>query len=294
MTTTTTDHESKMVEGNEDIDATFKGLMEDTFGPSGEASDDRIQRGISHANALSEVSAANVEWLCEVSHSLIPDRMEQPRLCFKCGKPEPGSTCGQCGVARYCDRQCQIADWSAKKGAWGGHKTHCGGYKALGMNQELAVSRQHEVVETLLAKARLYLCPFALCHGSGGGKGKPRGLAFLQVGCSLATLALPAPRDCSGKLLNADERTILVHFVSVEEFEAEVAATDPRISELRQSVSSAVASHDDREQIVVLVRASCGFTALLKQPIVPAWNVTCALAQEYTEQECLQINLDDI
>lgn len=138
------------------------------------------------------------------------------------------------------------------------------------------------------------VCPFALCHGSGGFPGRPRGLAFVQLGCSLAAIALPAPRDCSGRPLQPDEREVLLLFVSLEEFENAIAPTDPKLSALQPAVASAVAAHDDKQSVVVLVRASCGYTALLLHPLVPAWNVAKTLAEEYKDRETLQLKFDDL
>ncbi|KOO23076.1 hypothetical protein Ctob_008945 [Chrysochromulina tobinii] len=46
------------------------------------------------------------------------------------------------------------------------------------------------------------------------------------------------------------------------------------------------------EDLAFETASPCGFTALLLQPMVPAWNVARTLASEYERQECLQINLD--
>lgn len=276
-------------------DPTMKKLMEDAFGPPSSETGDRVARGMETLSVLSsEESASAIKWLEESAEGLLADQLQEPRLCFHCGASPAASSCSRCGVAAYCGKDCQTADWGSKRGRWGGHKASCAKYKCLGKGQILSPSGRREATEAVLARLRLYLCPFALCHGSGGEEGKkPRGLVFLQFGCSLSALALPAPRDCSGRTLSSDERGAMLHFVSLEEFENEVAPSDAKIGALSAAVASAVAAHDDKAQVVVLARAACGYTALLLQPLVPAWNVAVALAREYVEQDCLQINLDD-
>ena len=55
--------------------------------------------------------------------------------------------------------------------------------------------------------------------------------------------------------------------------------------------------HDDEaaseDEVVVLVRAHCGTTVLVVQPLVPERKVCLQLATEYETQEALQIDLDD-
>ena len=273
------------------IDPTLKGLMEDAFGPASDATrGDRMERGLEAAAGLADPERHVVQWLDEIADSHTADKLSDPRLCFFCGAEAPRSLCSRCGVASYCNKACQSSDWG-KQGRWGGHKTLCAQYQQLGKAQALAPDGRRAVLEAALARLRLYVCPFALCHGSGGESGKPRGCVFVQLGCSLATLALPAPRDCSGRVLAADERAALIHFISGGELE-EVCQTDVRIAALKERIDTAIRSHDDRQYVCVLARAACGFTGLLLQPMVPAWNVARTLASEYERQECLQINLD--
>jgi len=273
------------------IDPTLKGLMEDAFGPASDGSrGDRMERGLEAAAGLADPERHVVQWLDEIADNPTADKLSDPRLCFCCGAEAPRSHCSRCGVASYCNKACQSSDWG-NQGRWGGHKTLCSQYQQLGKAQAIAPDRRRAVLEATLARLRLYVCPFALCHGSGGESGKPRGCVFVQLGCSLATLALPAPRDCSGRVLAADERAALIHFISGAELD-EVCQTDVRIAALKERIDTAIRSHDDRQYVCVLARAACGFTALLLQPMVPAWNVARTLASEYERQECLQINLD--
>lgn len=56
------------------------------------------------------------------------------------------------------------------------------------------------VVARVLGKVRLYLCPFAVCHGETQG----RGFVFVQVKETMATLVLVLTMTHSGVLLRGD------------------------------------------------------------------------------------------
>jgi len=274
-------------------DPTIKALMEESFGPSEGApmSADRIERGLDKMAALS-TGEAGLEFLEENATGLAPSELDT-RLCFRCGTTAPASSCARCGVAGYCSRECQTQDWG-KSGAWGGHKKQCAGYKVLGRSQVVAVEIGREVISAKLTAMRLYICPFAVYHGSGYGSGAPRGFLFVQFSCSLAELALPVPRDCAGRSLEQGERAALVHFVR-EEFDEEISGSDDRLASMRTALVGAVESHDDHQKCVVLTRTRCGYTAVLLQQLVPEWRIARALADDCAGHDgALQIDLDDL
>ena len=309
-------------EGDQPLDPTMKALMEDAFGPSDtavkepeQAEEDKLAKGLEAVATLSAPDVVAIRWLHE-GGICQPPPLKEPRLCFACGKPSPGAGCGKCNVAAYCGRECQTADWG-KRGAFGGHKLHCAMYKALGKLQQLEdPTFRRATLEALLARIRLYMCPFVLCKlGAADGvknKGKSknkqaaaaaaaapksptkRGFAFVQLGCTLAELALPCPRSCSGHNLAAGDRSILLHFVTLPEFEQEIVASDPdAFDAARAPLASAVASHDEKQELVVLIRTACGLVYVATHPLVPEWRVAVTMASEYEAQEALQLDLDD-
>ena len=299
------------MDDSDDIDPTLKKLMEDNFGPPADAGatqeEDRIAKGLETVQELSDPAATSpIKWLHEGGESLAPP-LEEPRKCFTCSKPNPSSSCAKCGVASYCSRECQVSDWG-KKGEFGGHKACCAAYKVLGRDQKVAAepAARRAVIEAFLARVRLYLCPFVLCKSgaasSVGGKKKgakkpavaSRGFAFVQCGCSLAQLALPAPRDCAGYRLPPGERGCLLHYVTLAEFEADIVGSDPSFELAREPLASAVAQHDERQEIAVLVRTACGLVFVALHPLVPEWRVAVTMAAEYEAQDALQLDLDDI
>lgn len=279
------------------LDPTLKALMEESFGPSAEEqqqSTDRVERGLDKIAALS-MSDAGIQFCQEVADSLAPSALQDVRQCFRCAAPSPRASCSKCGVASYCGRECQTKDWGGKTGAWGGHKTQCAAYKALGRAQEVAPADRCAVIEAKLVAMRLYLCPFAICHGSAMGTGAPRGFAFVQFGCSLAQLALPVPQDCAGRPLDPGERSALVQFVTLAEFDADIVQSDSRLGAVQEKLHAAVDGHDDHKHCVVLVRSSCGFTAVVLQLLVPDWRVSRTLAEDCAGKEgAMQIDLDDL
>ncbi len=282
-----------------EVDATMASLMAETFGPAdgdaqAETGKGRVERGLDQIAEMTDpASQGLVEWLLSSDDALDPCGYDaDAKVCFRCGAPSPKSNCARCGVAGYCDRDCQTADWG-KKGAFGGHKVLCAGYKSLGKAQCVPPAARRAAVESILAQIRLYLCPFALYHGSGGGEGKERGFCFVQSPCSLAQLALPAPRDCAGRPLE-EGRSVILHFVTLSEFETEIAPRDAALTaRVGEPLTEAVARHDDRSQVAVLLRTGCGYVGVAIVPLVPEWRVCKALAADYEQHSALQLNIDD-
>ena len=54
-----------------------------------------------------------------------------------------------------------------------------------------------------------------------------------------------------------------------------------------------MASHDDKLELVVLIRTACGLVVVATHPLVPEWRVAVTMAAEYESQEALQLDLDD-
>ena len=67
------------------------------------------------------------------------------RFCRVCNDPGP-IRCAICGVARYCSRECQIADWDV-------HKTQCEDLKASGPWSFSGIGTEpidHEALENVM------------------------------------------------------------------------------------------------------------------------------------------------
>jgi hypothetical protein len=282
-------------------DPTLKALMEESFGPPGNApaDSDRIARGLDQVDRLSSVEGspdepAVAEWLFESSQAVRPSDLGE-RRCFACSATVPTAWCGRCGVAGYCNKACQTADWG-KRGAWGGHKGLCDAYKALGKSQAVANGAAGSVLARWLAKLRLYLCPFAVCHGAGACDGSERGFVFLNLGCSVSALALPAPRDCAGRRLEPSERSAMLTFLTLDLFDCTWALKHEALRDkaLHTALKEALAGDDSREHVIVLLVTACGHLAVARVPMVPAFPIARQLASEYADQQALHFDLDEI
>ena len=62
---------------------------------------------------------------------------------------------------------------------------------------------------------------------------------------------------------------------------------------IRSSLEAAVGSYDQKKEMVELVRARCGYMAVVVLPLVPELAVCRQLGVEYREKDALQLNLDE-
>ena len=62
---------------------------------------------------------------------------------------------------------------------------------------------------------------------------------------------------------------------------------------IRSPLETAVNSYDRKKEMVVLVRARCGYMAVVVLPLVPELAVCRQLGVEYREKDALQLNLDE-
>src|SRR6056300_548476 len=69
----------------------------------------------------------SVEWIQTLDLAYDSPAPPAP-VCFSCGKLSPSFKCQKCGIASYCNRDCQISDW--KKGR---HKHACASYSRLSL-----------------------------------------------------------------------------------------------------------------------------------------------------------------
>ena len=279
-----------MADDDEPQDAMLQGLMEQTFGPKdGADSGERMQRGLEEMARLSVALPDFVRrWLHDTPPAGAPPANTE-RLCFRCGAGGAAATCAKCSVACYCSRECQKADWG-KGGAFGGHKSLCERYKWLGREQRVPPEEHRTILTELITRTKLYVCPFFVHHAERSAPGS--GFGFVQSECTLAELALPAPRDVWGRPL-AQPRSLVIMWMSLEEFPEYVAETgDTRAPPAELLATAAAARAED--ELLLLVRTSCGACAALVVPVVPELRVCRTLATEYAGKPVLQLDLDDL
>lgn len=212
-------------------------------------------------------------------------------FCFKCGKSGATAKCAKCSTVSYCSRDCQLADW--KKGSGGGHKYCCAAYNRVGPTMTLTGAEdQCTAREAVLTRIRFYACSYAVHKAHNLGKG----FLFLQSPSTLAALSLPIPKLPNGKMMD-DIRSVLLHYLTMGEFDQEVCRDDFEMTSLRTTLTKAVEEYDENEEMVVLMRFRCGHVAVGVAPLVPDYRVCKSLGKEYFGEGmegALQLNLDDV
>eukprot|EP00934_Nitzschia_sp_Nitz4_P007796 Nitzschia sp. Nitz4//scaffold8_size234185//8141//9175//NITZ4_001228-RA/size234185-processed-gene-0.250-mRNA-1//1//CDS//3329559719//7786//frame0 len=214
---------------------------------------------------------------------------EPPIRCFGCGKPsadlnvEKLSKCSKCKVASYCSRDCQVQDWKQ-----GRHKVACASYSRLA---QMSLDPTKEAVRNeIFARVRFYACPYAVHKASKLG----RGFLFLQSDTTLADLSISIPKDRFG--FSLDNRSILMHFLTLGEYDTEVCRDDFEMAVMRPELNAMVDEYDEQKEVVLLTRFRCGHVAVGKAVLVPDYGICRKLGEDYysnNEAGAVQLTLDD-
>jgi hypothetical protein len=213
--------------------------------------------------------------------------------CRKAGSPDGPSSLRQCARCRsvwYCSKECQASDWKGR------HKRACDSYRALTVDEggylALRNGADRDAIRTgVFVKIRLYACPYAVHQSRTLG----RGLLFVQCTVTLATMSLGIPVSMSGEPLK-ERRSLLVHFLTLGEFDVEVCREDFELATLRPQLSDAIERYDPDKEVVLLLRFRCGHLAVGIASLVPEHSVCVRLGQEYFGvhgTDPLQLDVDD-
>mmetsp|Transcript_22373 Transcript_22373/g.47025 ORF Transcript_22373/g.47025 Transcript_22373/m.47025 type:complete len:252 (+) Transcript_22373:141-896(+) len=211
-------------------------------------------------------------------------------VCFSCGSQPssesstPLSKCAKCGVAAYCSRECQKEDWKR-----GRHKMACPSYARVAQTP-ISDATKKAIRNELFARIRFYVCPYAVFRTAELG----RGFLFLQSDKSLQDLSTYIPKDRTGRIIT---RSVLLHFLTLGEFDSEVCKDDFELALLRTPLKETIDSYDTEKEVVVLCRFRCGNMALGKAVLVPDYKICEQLAKDYyvgNNAGALQLNLDDM
>lgn len=62
---------------------------------------------------------------------------------------------------------------------------------------------------------------------------------------------------------------------------------------IRSPLEAAVEASNPKKEVVVLMKARCGYMAVAVLPLVPEFPVCRQLGVEYVGKDALQLNLDD-
>ena len=207
-------------------------------------------------------------------------------VCFSCGKSSPSSKCAKCGMA-YCSRECQIEDWKQ-----GRHKHACASYARLPLlvAKETMENTRRTVCNEIFGRIRFYVCPYAVFKTLELGKG----FIYLQSNSTLLQLSLSIPKDITGRSM---ERSILMHFLTMGEFDADVISDDFEMAAIRTKLQELVNTYKSEKEVVILLKFRCGHVSLGKGVLVPDYQICKRLGVDYYAENtagAVQLNLDDL
>jgi len=166
-------------------------------------------------------------------------------------------------------------------------------YARVGVNMSIENDDDKAAArKDIFQRIRFYACPYAV-HKEGI---LGRGFLFIQSDCTLAELSLPLPKSSTGRQMNK-MRAVLLHYLTVGEYDSEVCRDDFELAAVRSKLQEAVNAYDVRTNVVLLMRFRCGNVALGVAPLVPDYAICKSLGKEYFENStagALQLNLDDM
>ena len=145
--------------------------------------------------------------------------------------------------------------------------------------------------DSVLNRIRYYSCPYAVHKAQSLG----RGFLFIQSTQTLATMALAKPKDSYGRPTTT--RSLLIHFLTVGEFDSEVCRDDFELATVRTKLLEAVENYNEQKEMVVLTRFRCGQVALGLAPLVPDFAQCKQLGQmQFSEitAGALELQIDDM
>jgi len=234
-------------------------------------------------NPLSNVPSS-VAWIKEIELGY-KESAPLSIVCFSCGEcSKKLSKCSKCNVAAYCSRDCQLSDW--KKGR---HKMACPSYARVAQTPMRDETKQ-EIRNGLFQRIRFYVCPYAVFRTAELG----RGFLFLQTDITLRDLSPYIPKNCTG---HSVKRSVLLHYLTLGEFDSEVCKEDFELALMRTPLKNAIDSYVTEKELIILCRFRCGNMALGKAVLVPDYNVCKKLGKDYYAENpagAVQLNLDDL
>jgi hypothetical protein len=155
----------------------------------------------------------------------------------------------------------------------------------------VCASTRMAIRNELFNRMRFYVCPYAVYRSLDLG----RGFLFVQTDRTLVQLSPYLPKDCTGRMVT---RSVLIHYLTMGEFDSEVCRDDFELAFVRTKLLQALDACDSEREIVLLFRFRCGHLALGKAVLVPDYSICKRLGQDYyadnSSSGALQLNLDDM
>jgi hypothetical protein len=93
-----------------------------------------------------------------------------------------------------------------------------------------------------------------------------------------------------------DVRSVLIHYLTMGEYDTEVCRDDFELAAVRSTLLEAVDSYDPQTSVVLLMRFRCGHVAIGISPLVPDFSICKSLGKDYYDDNstgALQLNLDN-
>ena len=232
------------------------------------------------------------------------------RRCFYCQReastadsdpsPEKLLQCSKCRVAWYCQKECQVQDWKKR------HKKCCDSFGRVGSHMNFSSSgslfssstdpytvdqKKETARRDVFQRIRFYACAYAVHQSTHLGQG----FLFIQSNQTLAAISLALPLDVYGyqPIVN---RGVLLHYLTLGEYDAEVCRDDFEMATIRSQLQTALQQQESNQDVVLLMRFRCGHVALGVAKLVPDFNVCRKLGMDYfgdSAPPSLQLNIDD-
>ena len=165
-------------------------------------------------------------------------------------------------------------------------------YKRAGSDMKLTnETDQADAKAELYGRIRFYVCPYAVFKSLSLGKG----FLFIQTECSLAEVSIMLPKNAKGHPMGL--RSVLVHYLTVGEFDSEICREDFELAEVRGKLQETVDSYDQEKTVVILMRFRCGHVALGTALLVPDYGICKSLGKDYYSNStagALQLNIDEM
>ena len=166
-------------------------------------------------------------------------------------------------------------------------------YKRVGPDMMMCFPADKETArQDIFQRIRLYACPF---YVQGSWVTKNKGFLFIQSDSILAEMSLPIPKLSNG-LAITKPRSILMHFLTIEEYSSELCRDDFELTSVSAELNNSVKEFNEKKEIVVLMRFRCGHAAVGIAPL-PDYQLCKTLGSQYFAEagsSALQLNLDDL
>ena len=147
--------------------------------------------------------------------------------------------------------------------------------------------------QDVFQRIRFYACPYYVYKSESR---KERGFLFIQSDSTLAEMSLPVPILANGHPITKP-RSILMHFLTIEEYDKELCRDDFELATVRNSLTTVVKEYDESKQIAVMMRFRCGHLGVGITSLVPDHKLCQTVGKEYyanSGHAAVQLNIDDM